>query len=311
MKRVFLLTFLIYSSHTHADGFCEISEVFCQGGGGGSKGRSSTSPANPTNNSAYSNNPAHVNMNTAFGVEVIQYQSSGDYSLVSGSGRVGAGISSAKPDGTFFGNFAIEREDESLERIANKKKYPNNKQTFALAISPLRLLGKKRKKKDWFDISLGGILRYNEQTEKFMGGGGLNFTVGPLNLGAAQFNDDFYDKTEEVRHQYRVTTLAASLLIPYFAFGYTEIFTHTEHELQTTILSSSLFLGPLIFTYGSRWQESAYQRFLFSPEFPLEGVRRRFDFGGLQVALGNHFLLSLFYNYYLHKEISYGMTFYI
>ncbi|MFN8369947.1 MAG: hypothetical protein U0T83_04890 [Bacteriovoracaceae bacterium] len=64
----------------------------------------------PSTASAVSFNPSSVANIDGLGVETVEFKGDFDFSLASGNGVVGAGLATANPENTFYGNLAIEDE---------------------------------------------------------------------------------------------------------------------------------------------------------------------------------------------------------
>lgn len=87
-------------------------------------------------------NPATINIDRGFGIEILDPDYGTQVGLVTGTGRVGAAVSNNPNDETFFGNIAIEDINSFRVRDVKKQMFESDKVALDLGTN---ILGKKSK----------------------------------------------------------------------------------------------------------------------------------------------------------------------
>lgn len=298
--------------------------------------RNQSRPVNsslPTQSSAVFNNPAAVNTDRGFGIESIHYKGDAQLGLVTGTGRVGAAISNNPSEETFFGNGVQEDTLTYRERWFEKDQYKSEKFILSTAVN---LFGKKRRK--GLQMDLGINYRYiNDIKSSFLGGGlALNWSR-IISASYAEFRDAYVkdlrgktityyevdgskstftypqDNIYLFQKHFQVKNYTLGFNYSNWSFDYSW-FTTTNLDDNTKsyvkIFNSSLFYKKWMFSFGTREEES--QREYFDPK-KEEMITQKFKYNifiGAQYALGKHFVIGLFNNYYLLNEWSLGLTFF-
>ena len=268
----------------------------------------SNSASFPNTTSAALNNPAAVAMDRGFGIESVFYKQVGRTGIVTGTGRVGAAISTASAQETFFNHYSLETPTDRRARLLTNDVYEPDNTAIALATN---VFGSKNSRGLRMDI--GGIYRHNGQRNSSYGGAGVSLGYRQMiNVGYSKYRDVLYNEDELIDIGVEVENQIAGIKLANLALDYLVITTKFDNELidesVIKILSASLFYQRWIFTYGKRQEESfreIYKNQVFeTPEVKHDG------FLGVQYAIGDHFILGLYQNYYLLNEVSAGIAFF-
>lgn len=290
----------------------------------------SNSASFPSTTTAAFNNPTALTMERGLGLESIFYKNHGNIGIVSGTGRIGAAISTTPPTEIFFGHYALETQNQYRKRILERNKYQDDNFNLAFAFN---LFGKKKRK--GLQVDLGGIFKHHkEKNENFLGAG-INLSYNKVfNIGYSKYNDvlyedirgktiDLYDTSggsipviypEDDEWLTDVGTTVENTIIGLkfanFALDHLTIKTIFEDEYYEptiiTILAGSIFYKEWIFTYGKRTEESF--REVYQDEEFIEQRRKYNRFLGAQYALGEYILIGLYHNYYLFNEVTMGIS---
>jgi hypothetical protein len=271
----------------------------CGGSGNVSKSVGSSQPSSTRAFSA----PSSLGSFRGFGVESIFWRDA-DFSIVTGTGRVGAGASSSNSDNTFFGNSSKEEYNSYVDRISKRKKYDFKKYSFATGVSLL-----KNKKKSLFALNIGLMGKYIESTSNFHGGAGISAGIGPLNFGASRYKDEGVNFSltsgVETPLEYYVNTFSVGLVLPFVSIDYTIFENQSSQKDKVKIFSSAIFIHRFIFSYGHRKEDTPLPT--VRPGAGIDNGASDYEtneFGGVQYKIGKHFLLGVLYNYYLSDEVS-------
>lgn len=119
-----LLFIFLYHQSTHA--YFEI-DCYTSKNCDGDQSKRTSSAGNPSFGNRININPSAIPTEDGTGLEGILYKGTVDFSLVRGTGRVGAAISPSNSEETFFGPPSIEFDSDYFERKLNSDKYQNQK----------------------------------------------------------------------------------------------------------------------------------------------------------------------------------------
>lgn len=287
---------------------CNPDKEICPGYGS----RRSATQANPSRSSAVNLNPSSVSVEKGYGLEAIAYKGSADFSIVRGTGRVGAAFSPTVGEETFFGPLGFELDPDYLARKIRKDKYGSQKVTLATAM----VLVDAGSGKNRLQLNLGAIAKYNRLTQSWWGGGGLTGSAGPMTFGYAVVNDEYMiDLTSSglsTGLKFRYSTVAASggIHLGNFIADYTTMWVRYQEQTIATIrlLTGSFMWNGVILTLSQKQEDSARSAYDDSTQSLIPQQIKTEYFGGLQLMLSKNFMVSGYYNYYLLKEVSMGVT---
>ncbi len=254
----------------------------------------------PSMSSATSFNPSSVASVDGFGFETIEFKGDFDFSLASGNGAVGAGLATANPENTFYGNLAIEDEHNYKRRVLAFEKYDSLKYNLVAGFNPF---GKKNT--GIFQSSVGLIGKYNRATGRVKAGAGFSFEMGPLNAGVSYYGDDYRNNALGKSYSYNTTAFSAGLKLPFFSFDYNHIYNHPNSDVPASkiqIYNGTVFVKDYMLTYGKRFEYSFRKRYVFSDRTFVSGALKEAEFLGAQVIIKKKFVFGLFKNYYLLRE---------
>ncbi|HVK61248.1 MAG TPA: hypothetical protein VM432_06840, partial [Bdellovibrionales bacterium] len=285
MIRSLLLSLLVFSFSPSAHAmFCDPSRQNCWGSG---SGRSSTSPALPSNGSRINLNPSAVPVDKGLGIETIYYKNSFDVALTQGLGRVGAAISPSNAEESFFGPPGFEPQLDYLQRQRNRDKYQSQKISLATAVSLLR---NKRAGLKKFELNLGVMGKYNKHTQTVWPGAGISGIIGPLTYGYSLTGDEYQQETtingidQKSKLRYRTETISIGIYLSSFVFDYSALRVYPEDgkPIPVSLFTTTLFLNRWILTGALRSEES--DRLEYDPELDMlvENQQKTELFGGAQ-----------------------------
>lgn len=269
----------------------------------------SVAASHPTSSSMNSVNPAAMNVNKGIGIEVIKYGVHYDASLISGTGKVGAGLAISFPEDTFFGNMSVESVDSYMRRVEKKEQYKAPKYSLATALSISKILFKRNNK--YFDLKAGGIFKFHEKTKDLLVGGGGSVEFGPLSFGVATYKDQFVDRSINQEFKYRVRTNSVGLKLPYFAVDWIRFENQYPVNSKIYLTSISGFYKKLILSYGVRKEVSYRPEYNRATSLFTFTTDKHANFIGIQFGLHKYFIAGLLYNYYLLNETSFVFTAFI
>jgi len=296
-----IFIFLSYSNSVFAARICErFKYIACPGvfSGGRSSGASL-----PSRSSSFSFNPSGISPKKGFGIEVIKYVNSFDFSIFSGTGVVGSGLSSTNNEGTYFGNIPYESDAEYQVRKLRTDKFKPQK--YSAALSFMLIGNSKRKKKKGPQLSVGLVGKYNDETSFLSSGGGVSFGWGFINGGVSRFWDEGRDGNN-ITETYYSDILSGGIKIFNIAADYIYIKNHTEKVTTVHMVTASFFFKNSMVTFGRRNENhghGAYER--PTKTFSTTSTRDFTSFLGVQVHFKSNFLIGGFYNYYLNNELSF------
>lgn len=277
------------------------------------RGRSSSAPANPSTGSAIKINPSAVPTQDAIGGEVIYFADSFDFALVKGTGRVGAAISPSNGEETYFGPPGFEEPDTYLDRKKSKSKFSSRKIALATAFNVFsnNKQGLKR-----VDLNVGVMGKYHRDTQSVWPGAGINGIAGPITFGYSVTGDESLlvnsaaPKIEPYMFRYSIETYSIGMYLTSVAVDYSlmQLYSAEAPTMTVRLLTASLFLSRWIVTASSRVEDS------FRPAYDWETGSLVYEqekhdvFFGAQFSATKNVLVGAFYNYYLLREISIGLT---
>jgi hypothetical protein len=272
---------------------------------------SSSTPAVPTSSSTIRINPSAVPVEKGFGIEAIGFKKDVDFALVQGLGRVGAAISPSASEETFFGPPGVEDPYDYLLRLQQQTKYPNQKTSLATAF---KVFGGHSSGLHRFDMNLGVMARYNRVTGAVTPGGGITTVAGPFTFGYSLYRDETQLTanpiigTETQKYRYLVEMYSAGVSLNSVALDYSIMHMIATDTATIALTTASLIVKRGIFTASYRREDS--NRLLYNYKTNLlETVRVKDDlFFGAQISAGSHVMAGVFYNYYILRELSIGLT---
>lgn len=256
-------------------------------------------------------NPSAVPKEKGLGLELIYYDKAFDFALVKGLGRVGAAISPSNSEETFFGPPGIELPPDLVSRKVDKHKFPSQKYTLAAAFG---LLDNKQSGLERFELNLGVMGKYNRLTKETDGGAGLTGVLGPLTFGYSIYNDqtqlDYtpYGLDDKPVTRYRVETYSIGLFLHSILIDYSVLRMMADSVATTTVLTGALLFKRLILTAALRRDSSILPSYNYATRTLDATTERGEVFGGVQVGITSAIMVGAFYNYYLMRETSLGLT---
>lgn len=259
----------------------------------------------PSESSSYRINPSSIPVEKGIGGEVITASGMYDYGIVTGTGKIGAAVSPTSMQDTFFSNISIENPTEYIERKRRREEYKSQKITLA---GGTRIFAKKIK---LLTPSIGVIAKYGNDSKKIHPGAGVSVNFGPINLGYSVNKDDYHETLSNTTYEYTTTNTTFGVKFPYLAVDYSKVKNKNLANLNDTevnILSMTFFWRDFMLTYASRKEISFRPQY----DFELDTVNfideKREVFNGIQYTIKKRYIVGLFYNYFLNREYSVGLT---
>lgn len=286
---------------------CDIYENICDSSSSGGKSGSIT----PSGSQRIRMNPAAVPTGNVFGLGAIFFKSEADLMLVKGMGRIGAAISPANSEETFFGPPAFELPDEYLERKKQKNKFKNSKINLATGFDLYR---NRKSGLSRFDLSLGVMGKYHKETSEALPGAGVYAVLGPFSLGYSVYQDQMYldysdfDVDRKATTKYLVETYSGTLFLESFIFDYSVLQTKTADISTVRTTTASVLWKRAILSAAIRIENSARQKYSYSKESLLSEREKSDLFLAFQYKLNKHLMVGLLSNYYLVNEWSGSVT---
>lgn len=293
----------------------------------------STSASFPSTVSAAMNNPSALSMEKGFGLESIFYNDQGRVGIASGTGRIGAAVSAASAQETFFSHYALETTNAyRRRRVAGE---PFEREDDLSVAAAMNLFGKNRRR--GLQMDAGIIYKRNGEKESDHFGGGVSLSFNKVvSAGYSSYKDVLY---EDNRNKFLQNYDADGEPYPYRNYypdipnNLLDVETETEtmsfglkfgnvaidHITMTTtfedeyfdpstvkILSAAMFYGKWIFTAAQRTEESYRER--YQDEKFVQEKRKQAMFLGAQRSIGDYMLIGVFQNYYLLNDVSMGLS---
>lgn len=282
---------------------CDASKQFCGDKGGYSGG----SGGAPTRGSKIRLNPAVIPLDQSFGGEFLYFDSSVDFAIVKGLGRIGAAISPSNSEETFFGPPGVEVPSDFLTRHQEKHKYPSQKLTLATAFG---ILDNKRSGLSRFEVNFGVMAKYNRKTAALNAGGGLSGVAGPFTFGYSLYRDE--TDLETIVTRYSVETYSIGAFLGPLVVDYSNLRMYTTTEtLLTTMVTGTVLLSRILITCSVRNERSSRPEYVPATNSLEYNLDKQEIFGGIQYGATRNIMLGAFYNYYLMREASFGVTIFL
>ena len=263
-------------------------------------------------------NPSAVPTDDIFGLEGIFFKTEVDVMLAKGNGRVGAAISPANTESTFFGPPSVEIDPIFLNRKEKSEKYESQKITLATAMDLYENKGSGIKN---ISLKLGLMGKYNKQTNSILAGAGLTGVMGPLNFGYSYYRDEtelnFVDAYGPLADpaksivRYKVQTYSVGLYLNSLILDYSNLNMLGDSAARSDIVNlytASLILGRLIVTASRRIENSSEPAYNYATHLLEYNLVKEETFGGVQIRVHKHLSVGALYNYYLLREYSVMMT---
>lgn len=258
-------------------------------------------------------NPSAVPIDDGFGLEAIFFKSDVDLGIVRGNGRIGAAISPANSEETFFGSPGFAAPEDTLTRKMAAKKYPSQKVTLATAFS----LGEKKGAEfSSYSLRAGFMAKYNRLTHNATPGFGLSGALGPITFGGSVYNDEtqldyeVYGIPLKPTIQYQVRTYNLGLFLSSLVLDYSNLRVATPDVSSVNLFTANFSIAKMIITASKRIEDSSRPNYNYETK-TLEVKRIKEEhFGGIQYSYSKTFMLGVLYNYYLLHEYSATATFF-
>lgn len=302
--RLCLLFFIVFSFELQAqESLCDILNLpNCSGVN--KITRRSSAKSLPSSGSSTQFNPATVSHDRGFGVEsFIQSGNPMNYSLVTGTGRMGAAFISSGNENGFFGNRLIENGDEYLNRRLEKKQYQSQKYNGAFGVGLL--------KNNRVNLDLGVSAKYNKNIRQLNPGAGVSLRWGPVSMGVSQYKDDVFIPTDSFglgqnyQESFSVQTFFAGVKIKNLFLDAGTIstkFDGFDETFHIRIYSAAFIFRNFLFNVAQRQEETGLQKF---KEGALVTQRSQSStYFGLQYSAHKLLVLGVHYNYHLLDEVS-------
>jgi hypothetical protein len=345
LKVVLLLSLVSCAKIKKTLGLCDGFRKRCDKSLISIRSKRSSSHSSPTFSSSGSTNPSASTTRRGFGIETLYYKSS-EFHVASGTGIVGASLSTKAPEDTFFGPVPIENRADFVERRrVTKEKYESEIQVINLGY---KVIGDKRsKRKKGFSLTTGAMLRYHKKYKTMNYGGGISTSWRFLHGGISVYEDQFFDDKDSIDYdtgngyetvdvanvkvQTLTTAMNAGVDFGRVMFDYTNIsrsitaydsISLTTYDInnymintpagEVEIYSGSVLLFNFALTYGHRKESGFRPHFERSTStFDINNRTQEDTFMGIQYQISSNIMLSMFSNYYLQDEYSYGITIFI
>ena len=272
---------------------------------------SSSTPAYPSKSSSFKINPAAVPLDDGWGGEFLLFDGV-DAGLVKGNGRIGAGLSLSNGEETFFGPPGLEFNSDLLARKQDHKKY--DPQNVAVA-GAFNILSNKRSGLSRFQLNLGLIGKYNKLSEDLWPGAGLSGILGPLTFGYAVSEDQYVidqgtGPQNYLKFKYEVATTSVGVFLNSLAVDYSflNIKVDNSEVLTIQLLTGSVLLKRWIFTLAHRREDSSRPDYDYKAKSLKTEQIKREVFGGIQFSATKTLMVGVFHNYYLLRELAFGLT---
>lgn len=266
-----------------------------------------TSSSNPSTGGELKINPSAVPTEQGFGLEGILFKDEVDLSVVRGNGRVGAALSPANSDETFFGPPGFELPEKFQERKAKSKKYPTQKLTFATAMS---FAEKKGAGLNNYTLKAGAMAKYNQLTRNTNFGGGVSGNLGPISFGYSVYNDEtqlnyeIYGSTLKPTAKFQVESYNIGVFLHSLTIDYSQLRMQSLDPATVTLVTASLSIGRVILTASKRTDDDNRPAYDYDTKSLIVKKLKDEYFGGVQFSVNKNFQIGALYNYYLLREVS-------
>lgn len=312
---VFFWFFVLFSSaflgvpeRAHAK-LCNASTEYC---GDGMGSASSSSSGSASRGGRIRLNPAVLPVDKGFGIETIYFDSSVDFALVKGFGRVGAAISPSASEETFFGPPGFESSTDLLTRKQGHHKFKSQKYTLAGAFN---IVNNRKSGFDRFAVNLGGMVKYNTISKQIKPGLGITGILGPLSFGYSRYGDQYaVDAMDPVTGQqptvfdYNVETYSIGAFVGPIILDYSLMRFLESDDSKVSMLTGTLLWDRAIITASIRTENITRMTYSYEKNMLEITPSKTEYFAGFQYTVWDSVLLGVFYNYYLVRDISLGVT---
>ena len=191
--------------------------------------------------------------------------------------------------------------------MVNRKSYRSPKFNLAMGI---KLAGKRgSKKKTPFSLNLGVLGKYNQTTDRIKGGLGITAQGGIFSIGISSFYDDYIDEYENKKKNYRVASYTAGVKWGGFIFDYNYTESFSKRRSRIHLISGAMFIHKFIFSGGRRFESSYRPKYRYKERRFMDEKDRKDSFYGVQYSFNGHFLIGAYFNYYLVRDLTLGLTF--
>lgn len=264
-------------------------------------------------------NPGTLSKIKGIGLEgVVQPKNKPLYGVVTGTGKIGALVSSSQ-ENSFFGNRSIELPSEIYRRYHESKRYQNNKVTLAGGVGIVN--------KQNFALDFGAIVRRNSDTQKILPGIGLSGNLWFLTFGYSVYRDDIkLQLNDEYAPEYGTTyadhynsptyqeTFTAGALtlgtrVDNFFFEYSAIATKYKFYQEDTLIrifSAAYNRKKWLFNLAFRTEDSPNYKYV--DDRVIAERKKKSTYLGIQYSTGRHLLLGVAYNRFLLDDLSASLT---
>lgn len=307
LSYLFTIAFFLFSHNAYArKRLCDILKI-AECNSSNRNASKSVGSSVPSTSSSASINPSSIAQVKGLGLEALNYKRSFDFSIVTGTGRVGAAMSTSNPEDTFFGNISLQEDDSEYKaRKIDQEKYRSTKKIFATSFN---VFGREKSKKRYLVIDTGLILRYNERTKKYTGGAGVAVELGPFAAGISEQRDDIQRESTQIRRKYKLRTISFSIKLPYSSIDHSIIRNYIFEEPEITNTTLTIFTKKWMFTYGLREEYSSRDRYSYDANtFVKNEKKKKSNFLGVQNNLSKRTIVGMYYNYYLLNELSFSFA---
>lgn len=313
MKSLLVLLFLSTTPVLAADDSCAYFK-YCGG-------------ANPTNTSSSTTspsiNPSNIARIKGLGLEtLIQQNNPLGFSLVTGTGNVGAALVSSSSENSFFGNRSLELDADYYFRYRDKVRYQNKKLSFAF--------GAKILDRNNIDLDVGISLKRHSQLKKINPGVAFSLKFPWLTFGAHIFKDDVKLELQDYRNPYTgflysetynsttyqenylVTALTMGLKIQKLTFdiGYLQT-RYKFYNEDTTVMIYSLGYTIKNLHINAALRSEISPNLAVKDEYMIIEKNKKFSFLGLEYMLFKQLMLGVGYNTFLMNEYSATVTIFL
>lgn len=260
-------------------------------------------------------NPSTLSKIKGFGVEAVFQPDNGPgYGIVTGTGKVGALVSSSQ-ENTFFGNRSIELDFDTYNRYEDDKRYKNNKYSMAAGFGVVS--GKNLA----LDLGVSGI--YNKDTSRLNPGIGITGNLYVLTFGYTIYRDDtkitfndqidprtgvpyyilFNSPTYEETFTGQAFMLGLKLGDVFFDYSIIKTkYDFYQEDTQIKILSGSYGYKKFLFNLAYRQEQSP--NFKYEDHMMIDEREKNDLYFGMQYSAFKHVLLGAAYNRFLLKDVS-------
>ena len=323
-QKLLISLFLLLVSHSamSAESLCDVLDI--KGCASVNKStRRASAHSVPSVATATQFNPANVSQDRGLGLETFyQPGNSPSFSIVTGTGKMGAGLISSKIENSFFGNRVPELESEFLKRNKDQKQYESNKYSAAIgfAVYKSKMIG----------LDLGLLFKYNKNVKNINLGPGASLRVGPFSFGYSLIKDDLYLKAngDEInprlkiayvdqwgssiyKESYTTQSIFAgvkfrNLFLDIGQFKSQFKFYDTDKFSTVRLYSASYIHNRFLFNIAQRVEDNPSQK--YSGGKLVDKQKQSSFYGGIQFSLNRFIVLGAHYNYYLLEDFSGSLT---